>query len=372
MKKIVFILASAQGGGAERITINIVNNLPHNKYKTSLIFLTTEGSYRKFVRPGIDIYDLNVKLEELNPLNNMIKIAKISSLFRRLTPDIIFSNGTYCNLLSILARFFSGNKAKLHIRETNLIVSMQKKKPLGIIKLLGFFFLYPHTDTFIAPSQAVVDDFKQAVNFNKTKTVVLPNFIDTSFIDQMAHNDTGVSLAQYPQDNLIIISVARLVIQKDYKSSLLAFKEVTRDVPCDYWILGEGPMEKRLKNLAKELGIENRVKFWGFQENPYIFMSKAKIFFSSSQFEGFPNSLLEAMYLGLPPVVTHFNASITEVITDGQEGFIVEKGDVEKMAFALKRLLTDVPLYESMKKNTLSKIKNYSLNNAMSRLEQIL
>ena len=92
-----------------------------------------------------------------------------------------------------------------------------------------------------------------------------------------------------------------------------------------------------------------------------------------SQFEGFPNALLEAMYFGLPCVITRFNQSASDIITDGLDGFILEdKNDTAEMSSALKRLITNPELYNRMRDHIRSHVQEYTAKKVLPLFEKLL
>src|SRR5699024_2024023 len=100
------------------------------------------------------------------------------------------------------------------------------------------------------------------------------------------------------------ISAGRLVEQKDYKTLLKAFQLISQRINSRLVILGKGPLENELKLLAKELDIQKKVSFLGFQSNPYKYMKKANVFILSSKWEGFGHVIVEAMAVGTPVIST--------------------------------------------------------------------
>jgi len=203
---------------------------------------------------------------------------------------------------------------------------------------------------------------------------VIPNFLDDAYIKiKLATSADNCFMKNLQKDKPVIISVGRLIPVKGYRNALLAFNKVRKEIPCYYWILGKGSEKDELVRMAKNLGISEYVIFLGFKENPYIFLKQAKVFFLTSQFEGFPNALLEAMYVGLPSVVTRFNSSVEDIIDDGKNGFIIEeKNDVEAMYRALKNLLLNKELYDLMKIKAEEKSELFSKERSLLLLEQYL
>jgi glycosyltransferase involved in cell wall biosynthesis len=148
--------------------------------------------------------------------------------------------------------------------------------------------------------------------------------------------------------------------------------EVLTFLPKKYvlTIVGSGEKEESLKNLVKTLNLETRVKFEGQQSNPYVYMKKADLFLLTSQREGFPNVLLEANTLGLPIVAFSSKGGITEIISEGINGFHIPFLESENMAKKIeeatsfnfnKNLIIENTINKYSQDNILKKYKNIFL-----------
>lgn len=138
------------------------------------------------------------------------------------------------------------------------------------------------------------------------------------------------------------IIVARLVHQKAIDVLLTAFARIVDRLPD--WtleVVGDGPLLDELRQLACKLGISERVAFRGHVTNPLDYMLEASVFILPSRFEGMPNSLLEAMAAGLPPIVSDASPGPLELVEDGATGLVVPVDDAEALAQAMLRLAQD-------------------------------
>jgi glycosyltransferase involved in cell wall biosynthesis len=131
-----------------------------------------------------------------------------------------------------------------------------------------------------------------------------------------------------------IVSSGELVPRKGHAFLLESFARFMSENPgheCGVIIMGKGKQKKKLKLLAEKLGLQDRVIFPGFLENPYPLLSKADLFVLASSNEGLSNALLEAMYLGVPVITTPAGGA-GDIINHGDNGFLVEHGNHEQMA----------------------------------------
>ena len=140
-----------------------------------------------------------------------------------------------------------------------------------------------------------------------------------------------------------MLGVGELCARKDFVTLIKAFAEVRRQRPSRLVILGEGRQRKRLTELTRKLRIEADVFLPGFLTNPFAYMSKANLFILSSNCEGAPVTLMEALAVGVPVVSTDCPSGPREILQDGRFGPLVPVGDANALAQAMLATL-DNPL----------------------------
>lgn len=145
-----------------------------------------------------------------------------------------------------------------------------------------------------------------------------------------------------------LLSAGRIVHQKGLDLAMRALAEL-KDLPWEWQIAGDGPQLESLQDIAKELGIEDRVHFLGWQSREELLdcYRQANVFIIPSRHEGMPNALLEAMGSGLPVVASRI-AGNEELVVDGETGYLVCSEDVEALRKALQKLLGTPALCEQM------------------------
>lgn len=171
----------------------------------------------------------------------------------------------------------------------------------------------------------------------RKKCIILPNAIDPSFIRPRYIGEREKK----------IVMVARLNENKNQAMVMEAFKEATKDKYQDYKLVlyGDGPDRAKQQRLAASLGIDSRVEFAGNVKHVAEHIEKAYIFILASNHEGMPNSLIEAMSLGLACISTDCPCGgPKDLINDGENGLLVPVGDKDAMAQAIRKLLEDKEL----------------------------
>ena len=174
-----------------------------------------------------------------------------------------------------------------------------------------------------------------------------------------------------PQDAVVLISIARLIKRKALGDVLQAMALVN-EPELRLLIIGEGPEQERLAELAESLGLAQRVGFLGpiWGERKFQYLEAADIFVLPSLHEGFGLVFLEAMHCGLP-VVASSTGGQTDFLQDRETGFLVPVGDVQALAASLARLAKDEALRRSMGKFNREYVKGFHISGVAERYEDV-
>jgi glycosyltransferase involved in cell wall biosynthesis len=372
-KKILFVIPSLVGGGAERVTLNILKHLDRERFIPHLAMFSYEGEYLTQVPNDVSIYNLNWDLKKKQWIN-IFKLIKILAfkIYSELKPDIIISSLVYANLIVIISRKFSPIKPPIIITEQNNTLQAQNNFRILKIKTLWWIKrIYPQADEIIAVSKGVAKDLAKSFGVPKDKIQVIYNGTDLAFIK---------NAVQEPVDNIaltrgnapVIIACGRLQYQKNYPLLLEAFAKTLKHIDSRLLILGQGEDRSSLEELVARLGIRERVVFLGFQKNPYKYLAVSDIFVLSSRWEGAPNVLLEAMACGVPVISTRCHYGPEEIITDGVNGLLVPVGDKDAMADAIIRLLKDKQLREHLIVGGNKRVIDFSIDKMTLEYEKVI
>ncbi|MEW6036730.1 MAG: glycosyltransferase [Pseudomonadota bacterium] len=219
----------------------------------------------------------------------------------------------------------------------------------------------------IVPSRGVFDDLVEAYGASPAKLKVIYNGVDIEDLRRKAKQP--VELAK---DCCWIVSASRFSSQKDFPTLLAAFKEVVAHRPAKLILVGEGELRQDIGRLASELGITQHVVLVGFRENPFPYMAQADIFVLSSFFEGFGNVIVEAMALGVPVVATDCPSGPGEIISNGENGFLVPVGDAHALADRCAILLSDDERRSAMVRSGLERADQFSVDRMLTAFDGYL
>ena len=173
--------------------------------------------------------------------------------------------------------------------------------------------------------------------------------------------------------------------QKNHALLLHAFKQL--NLPdTELWLIGKGPREEQIRLLAENMGIGHKVRFLGFQSNPYKYLRRAHCYVCASNYEGFPNVLLEAIACSLPVVsvdckfgpreilapTTDFSTQITEGLEIAAHGILTPVGKMENLAFAMLILYADHELRLRFKRSALKRAREFDHLNISNKYADLL
>jgi len=194
-------------------------------------------------------------------------------------------------------------------------------------------------DGVVAVSNSVAKDFSRKFYFPLEKIKVIYNPILTSEIVEMSKEPLN-----HPWFNSkipVILGIGRLNKQKDFPNLIKAFAIVHKEMEAKLVILGEGEERSYLENLISELHLNSEVELLGFKDNPYPYLKSASLFVLSSEFEGFPLVLVEALALGTPVISTDCPGGSSEILEGGKYGVLVPVGDPVALSKAIIKMLTN-------------------------------
>lgn len=263
---------------------------------------------------------------------------RLAGYLRKAKPDVLFATSVPPNIVAALAAASARFTGRLVLRQSNAI-RVDDTAGLSSVprnwrdRLIPR--LYARADAIIANSNGVADDLV-ALGLDGSRIVAIPNGVECDRITEATQRSVALPTPANASDPLII-TVGRLVAQKDHATLIRAFARLS--APVRLTILGEGPERPRLELLARGLGVNDRIAFPGYVTNPFSLMVRADLFVLSSRYEGMPNVLLEALACGLPIVSTDCPHGPAEILEDGLFGSLVPVGDCKRLAQEMARSL---------------------------------
>ena len=303
-KKILFLLPSLTGGGAERVFTTLLRHLDRARFEPHLALLQAQGAYIGDIPKDVPVHDLRVSRVRY-------ALPRIMSLIWKMRPQTILATMGHLNIALISAKPFFPTYTKLLVREA-VIPSALFREENQNIRLWGWLYrtFYKRADRVVCLSDSMVSDLVDNFAIPREKLVRIYNPVDTEKVRELAQTGKNPFNGAGPH----LVAAGRICRQKGFDVAIDAMPAVLqRFSGAQLVILGEGPLEGELKEQARNLGLQEKVIFLGFQANPWLYLKHADAFILPSRYEGLPNVLLEALALGTPVVVSDCPGGIREI-----------------------------------------------------------
>lgn len=327
--KLVFICGALYGGGAERFTVTMANSF--GKQTEFQTYVVTEPKQK-------NEYVLSQNVRRVCLLRDRRLIGDALAVWQFLKSnniDIAVGIGIYANLVLSLAN--------IHLK-TKVIISERNDpkhdhlswKSKALRKLL-----YPRSDFYVFQTEGAKRFYSKKI---QDRSIVIHNPVrsDLPLKSEVCNKE--------------IVAIGRLLPQKNYSMLLKAF-QLVHDKHEQYIlrIFGEGNDQADLEKLSMKLHIEDFVKFEGFCMNVHQKIIDSDIYVISSDFEGMPNALMEAMAMGFPVVSTDCpSGGPAELIVDGENGLLVKVGDPMDMAEKINALIENQKMKKKLAKQGMA------------------
>jgi glycosyltransferase involved in cell wall biosynthesis len=307
---IFFVINTAYGGGAERVIANLTKSL-ENRYNVYLILLYKQTS------EDYDTGGTIIVLDDGKKRNWVSKMFFFKKRLEQLTfeykPKLIVSFLLNASLCNILAR----TRVKKIVSIRNYLKNQLRGKKLKFWEFC-FKYLFSRADLVVTVSKNMEQDMVENYNLNPEKSKVIYNPYNIENLLAASQESLDDKYSNIFKDR-VIINLGHLGIQKGQYHLIRAFAELKKTVKdVRLVIIGkdnkELETERKLKELAKELGVLQDVFFLGYQKNPHKYLARSTVFVFPSLYEGFPNALVEAMICGLPVISSDCNTGPREIL----------------------------------------------------------
>lgn len=346
MKHIVFLALTLTRGGAERVIANLCNEALLGGYRVSIITCMNKPVGYE-LKPGIEHICIE-KTSDVHYKNlgeRFLKRRKLlKAVLEECKPDVLLCFLPEPNFLALSLKKIFNFPMLISVRNDP---AREYKNPVyrALMRVL-----YPKADGYIFQTKQAMEYF----SFSKhimDRACVIPNPLGREFIDYK----------RVPEENRenTIVNVGKFSGQKNQKLLLHAFSKIADKFPkYQLHIYGEGDKREELETLIKELHLEGRVKMPGNVSNLSEKIEAAALFALSSDYEGMPNALMEAMAMGIPCISTDCPCGGPDfLIQNGENGILVPVGDVQQMAAAMEKLLADRELADKLGSNAMGIVK---------------
>ena len=354
--KYLFVIPRMGGGGAERV-VSLLSNALAEKDNDVTVFTLVGGESFYGLDVRIHFETVGVSVDRTNQLTRVVSMLKFFpkaffAIYRKLRAekyDAVISMLTECDILVGCCKLF-GLKFR-HVCSERNDPTARKGWYMAILKAV-----YKRAALFVCQGKRVYDFYRTVPQQIKR---VIPNPIDGSKLPERVLADTKR-----------VVAVGRLTEQKNFPlliDSFAALGPAFREYCLD--IYGEGPQHDALQKQIDGRDMQGRITLCGARKDVQALIADAELFVMSSDYEGFPNALLEAMAIGLPVISTDFPTGIAVDLIGPENGAVIPAKDTAALTAAMERLLSDREGRLKMGENNRQKCRAYYTPNIITQWE---
>lgn len=364
MKKIIFVIPNLMHGGAERVLVNLVNNLDRSLFEITLLSVFDCGVNKGDLSPNIKYRFIYKKQFRGN--SHYFKLFSPESLYKKFIGDgydiaVSFLEG-------ITARIVSG----CNNNQTKTVCWIHTS--LGDVSVLSLGFrdkaeaiqCYSRFDKIVCVSKSAESDFTANTQL-RGKTEVIYNPIDSVKIKKLI---TEESQYPYTDGKFSVCAVGKLIPVKGFDRLAAVCKKLKQDgLNVHFYICGSGPEEDRLNELINKYGISDCFTLTSFLKNPYSVMAKCDLFVCSSYREGYSSAVCEALICSLPIVTVDVNG-MREIL--GDNGGVICPNNDDALYNAIKKMITTPKMLDDFRKKAVEKGAALDMQKAVKQTENSL
>lgn len=338
-KSLILFLPDYGDGGLERMFVNLASQIARNGVR--VYFIVCDAS-----RPYLDDLDGSIDLIVI-PEDRPAMTRELVSLLEQYRATSLFTAKELGLAVALKAKQQSSSDTSIYLRAiTNISARIEHRHLLqrikGELEMRKLRKLYQQLDGIVAVSHGIAEDVHRISGIPLSQIKVAHNPVVTKQLHQRSGQPVDHPwLLQ--QEIPVIMGIGRLTKQKNFELLIDAFALVRANRPAKLIILGDGSRKKKLKQRAEKSGVADDVELFGFNPNPYSMLHHASLFVLSSNWEGSPNALTEALAVGCPVISTDCPSGPGEILQEGKYGPLVPMDDNKAMAGAIMEVL-DNPL----------------------------
>ncbi|PIF43445.1 glycosyltransferase involved in cell wall biosynthesis [Chryseobacterium sp. 52] len=376
-KKILIRIGSLRHGGAEKVLINFLKNLPEDKYEIDLLINLYTGMYIKEVPSWVNLHYL-LKGEMITTNRpHEIPVKAFRVLYQKMFlwfPPLLYKfvlknkkydveigaiHGMYRELLSSPQK-----DSKKIIWIQNDIFNLKEYTPEVIRQLFKF-------DRILVISNKLKEEMQKVAQNDREKQAVVKIFNPIDKEDTLKKANTVIDDYPFPDDIPTFITIGTVYPQKGYDRLLDVHKKlIDEGLKHQIIIIGDGFEFEKTQTKLNDLGLQETVKMLGFRSNPYPYLKKADFYVMSSRHEGFPTIIAEALILNKPVVSTDVSG-IKDLLQQGKLGIITPNSE-DGIYEGMKKFLTDQETAGHYEKEIASADLPFVLEKSVAQLQEII
>lgn len=365
--KILFLIHDLAQGGAEKVLVNLVNNMDTKKFDITVMSLFGGGVNEQFLKPHIKYITIFKKAFRGN--SKIMKLFSPKTLHKRFIKEkydieVSYLEGPSARIISGCNDESTKKACWIHVEQLTeeRACSSFKSKNEAIL-------CYNSFHKIACVSKAVEKDFLSLLPVNVPIEIIF-NTNETADIKRQALQEVEPGI--FFDDEIKLIGVGKLVKNKGFYRLMPLVKKLRDEgYPVHLYLLGNGNMENELRELSKKDGVQDFVTFLGYQTNPYKYVSKCDLFVCSSYSEGFSTAATESLIVSTPVCTTNVSGMEEMLGENNLYGVVTENTD-EALYEGIKSLVSDKELLLHYKKMAEERGKIFSTEETVKKTEEFL
>lgn len=358
--QILRIVIGLNQGGVQQAVLNLSRNIDRTKFNLTVCAIENGGLIANEIKEsGVNVIVLGFKRQPIRTILGLIKVIKANKI------DIVHASSYHPSLYGRISAIIS--RVPIIMSYEHVIFDHFRPSRAFFNRILNCF-----TDAYTPVSKAVSDQVIQWYGYPKNKVYVLYNGVDTTKFSPISlnalasKNKLGIS-----QRALVISMICRLDLSKGHKYFFEAITKLKKKQNIQCIVVGTGPHEASIIDLAKAYGLDKSIKFLGVRRDIDVCMNATDIFCFPTLQEGFSNVLLEAMSSACPVITSDFPSNL-EVIKHRKNGLVVEMKNAGELAKAIQEYIDSPSLRKKMSVAARKTIeKSFSVKAYSNRAEYI-
>lgn len=363
---VLFLIPTLGGGGAEKVLVNLVNNMDYNRFDVTVQSLYKPSTNAQYLRKEVEFIEGRIK--QFRGSTDVVRLLPKFMLYRMFVGkkyDIVVSylEGSTARIISSCPYPNTKKAGWIHIEMTR-----QQTATDGFLTYNEAFRVYNGFDAVCCVAEKVKTDFMKIFPLEKEPLVLY----NTNEEDKIKEK-TKEAIDDCPlSDGVNLISVGRIIEQKGFNRLLAVHKRLLDNgIKHHVYIVGKGELYGSLVQQAEKLGVQETFHILGFHDNPYKFVSKADLFVCSSNREGFSTAVTEALIMGVPVVSTNVSGA-KEMLGQNNEYGIVTDISEDALYNGVKKMLTEDGLLAYYKKQAEIRGKKFTKEKTASAVMEML
>lgn len=369
VKKILFLIPTfTPAGGAERVLLNLVNNMDYSKFDVTVFALFRENAMVEKLNK--EVHFRSFLYRQFHGNTTLFSRIPARWLYKWIVRDeydmaVSFLEGPATHIVSGYKDARTKKIAWIHIE-----LHGDKAISIGFRSKKHALDAYKEMDSIVCVAETVKAAFEESAGESLLTTKVLYNVNETDRIRQKAKET--IEDVVFPEKEITVFTVSRIIKNKGLDRLATVHKRlIDEGIQHHIYVLGVGAMQKEIEQYLKENHLEDTFTFLGFRDNPYKYVAQADLYVCPSRVEGFSTAVTEALIVGTPVVSTNCSGAYEQLGKNNEYGIVVENSE-DGIYEGMKKMLTDSQLRSHYAAKAKERGSFFSTEKSVAAVEKML